>query len=211
MKRISLLLTLGVIMATGINAQEKKIGLPSPDMERQGNVMKALQDRKSTREFSSGLLSLQDLGDLVWAACGINRQDGRRTAGSALNKQDCELYVIMETGAYLYDAKGNCLVLVKEGDWRGAVAGKQKFVLEAPVSLVIVSDYSKMGDVSDSHTKTMCAVDAGIISQNISIFCASAGMATVARASMDEDALRKALELSPAQHPLINHPVGYFR
>ncbi len=68
-----------------------------------------------------------------------------------------------------------------------------------------------MGDVSDSHTKTMCAVDAGIISQNISIFCASAGMATVARASMDEDALRKALELSPAQHPLINHPVGYFR
>ncbi len=111
----------------------------------------------------------------------------------------------METGAYLYDAKGNCLVLVKEGDWRGAVAGKQKFVLEAPVSLVIVSD------VSDSHTKTMCAVDAGIISQNISIFCASAGMATVARASMDEDALRKALELSPAQHPLINHPVGYFR
>lgn len=68
-----------------------------------------------------------------------------------------------------------------------------------------------MGDVSSSRTHTMCAVDAGIISQNISIFCASAGMATVARASMDEDVLGKALELSPAQHPLINHPVGYMK
>lgn len=143
-------------MAAGINAQEKKIGLPSPDMERHGNVMKALQDRKSTREFSSGLLSLQDLGDLVWAACGINRQDGRRTAGSALNKQDCTLYVIMEAGAYLYDAKEHCLVLVKEGDWRGAVAGKQRFVLEAPVNLVIVSDYSKWVTYPP-HVRIQCA------------------------------------------------------
>lgn len=198
-------------MMCGMHAQEKTTSLPSPDMERPGNVMKALENRKSVREFSGKAVYLQDLGDLLWAACGINRQDGRRTAGSALNRQDCSVYVIMSSGAYRYDEKGHALVLVKEGDWRSAVAGRQKFVLEAPVSLVIVSDYSKMGDASDARTQMMCAVDAGIISQNISLFCASAGMATTARASMDEAALREILGLSDDQHPLMNHPVGYLK
>lgn len=210
MKKIYLFI-LSIIMTAGMSAQEKSIELPKPDMSRKGDVMQALQNRKSTREFSTKELSRQDLADLLWAACGVNRPDGRRTAGSAMNRQDCDVYVVMKSGAYLYDSKNHRLTLVKEGDLRGLVAGRQSFVLDAPASLVIVSDYSKMGEPDDPRTQAMCAVDAGIISQNISIFCASAGLATVARASMEGADFCKALGLSATQHPLMNHPVGYMK
>lgn len=194
-----------------MNAMKNRISLPAPDFSRQGNVMEALKNRKTLREFSPGKINMQDLADLVWAACGVNREDGRKTAGSALNRQDCSLYVITDSCAYLYDCKRHELVAVREGDWRDAVAGPQKFAKDATLSLLIVSDYSKIGDPDDSYIQSLCAMDAGIISQNISLFCASAGLATVARAKMDGPALREILGLPPHQHPLLNHPVGYVR
>ncbi len=211
MKKIHLLLASWLGIAAAAHAQEKVISLPAPDMGREGTVMQALQDRKSTRQFSPEALSIQDLGDLLWAACGINREDGRRTSGTARNKQDCDVYVIMETGAYLYRPKTHSLSLVKELDLRKEVAGMQAFVLDAPVSLVIVSDFKKMGKTDNPHTMSMCSVDAGIVSQNISVFCASAGMATVARATMNTEILCRQLGLSEDQHPILNHPVGYMR
>ena len=157
-------------------------------------------------------MSNTDLSDLLWAANGINRSsEGKRTAPSAMNRQDIDIYVVLPQGTYLYDAKGHKLNLISEGDHRSAVAGGQTFVNNAPVSLVLVSDLSKLGDAKSNHVQLMGAMDAGIVSQNISLFCSAARLATVPRASMDLARLKTALKLKDTQMPMMNHPVGYFK
>ena len=209
MKKVQLLF-MCLLLSVTLYAADKVIRLPKPDMNRGGTVMKALADRHSTREFAAKALSMADLSDLLWAANGVNRpESGKRTAPSAMDKQDVDVYVVLPQGTYLYDAKAHQLNLVSEGDHRDAVAGGQAFVKTAPVSLVLVSDVARMGGVKDSHALLMCAVDAGIVSQNISVFCSAANLATVPRASMDEAKLRTVLKLKDSQKPLMNHPVGY--
>lgn len=177
-------------------AQEvsKSIVLEKPDLARESQLMEAFSNRKSTRTFSERELSRADFSGLLWAANGINRpESGKRTAPSAMNKQDVKVYVCMKEGSYLYDPKKHALELVSEGDAR------QK--TDAPVMLVLVSDTKD----------TWGALDAGIVSQNISLFCSGMQLGTVPRGSMDQDALRKALQLSDTQQLYLNHPVGYFR
>jgi SagB-type dehydrogenase family enzyme len=125
-----------------------------------------------------------------------------------MNRQDVDVYVIMKSGAYLYDANNNILKLVAEGDFREYVAGRQTSVKDAPVSLVLVSDLSRFGK-SDDKTKLFAAVDVGTVCQNINVFCAATGLATVPRASMDEDKLKEVLKLTDNQLLLMNNPVGY--
>ncbi|MDO4755944.1 MAG: SagB/ThcOx family dehydrogenase [Parabacteroides sp.] len=210
MKKLVSIFTLLLLTTTMFAQDLKKIQLNAPDKNRGSSVMKALSDRRSDREYASKDLSLQDLSDLLWAANGINRPDGKRTAPSALNKQDIDIYVVMKEGAYLYDAKSHSLLPIAKGDHREAVAGKQDFVKAAPVSLVLVSDLSRFGKISD-HTKLMAAVDAGCVCQNIHLFCAGVGLATVPRASMDTKALKEILKLTENQLPLMNNPVGYMK
>lgn len=211
MRKIQLLLVC-LLFSVAAFAADKVIKLPKPNLKRAGTVMKALSERHSTREYASKALSMADLSDLLWAANGINRNDsGKRTAPSALNKQDVDVYVVMPEGSYLYDAKNHQLNLVAEGDHRGAVAGGQAFVKSAPLSLVLISDISRFGDVKNVRNQLMGAMDAGIVSQNISLFCSSASLATVPRASMDFDQLKKVLKLKDSQMPMMNHPVGYFK
>ena len=207
MKRVQLVVVY-VVLSVAVFAADKVIKLPQPNLNRAGSVMKALSERHSTREFAQKALSLADLSDLLWAANGINRKDsGKRTAPSALNKQDVDVYVVLPEGSYLYDAKSHVLNLVAEGDHRDAVAGGQAFVKSAPVSLVLISDLSRFGDAKNERTRLMGAVDAGIVSQNISIFCSAAKLATVPRASMDSEQLKKVLKLKDNQIPMMNHPV----
>lgn len=199
------------VAAATLQAQTaKEIKLNSPDLSRGSNVMKAFSDRHSDRTFSTKELSLQDLSDLLWAANGVNRPaEGKRTAPSAINKQDVDIYVFLAKGTYLYDAKQHVLKLVAEGDHRAAVAGRQDFVKEAPVSLVYVSDLSRFGRPMDETLKLMGAMDAGIVSQNVNLFCAGVGLSTVPRASMETAELKKLLNLSDMQVPMMNNPVGY--
>ncbi len=185
------------------------IKLLQPNKTAGKSLMNALSDRKSTREFSPGKLTDQELGNLLWAAWGINREDGRRTAPSALNKQDIDLYVLMEEGAYIYDAKEHALKPVAEGDHRHAIAGGQEFAKEAPVCFVLVSELTRFGATITEHTKLMAAVNAGVISQNINLFCAANGLATVTRAYMEIDDLKTILKLTDTQLPIVNNPVGY--
>ena len=210
MKQLVLLLAMCATMTT-LHAQGAwELKLNRPDLNRGVNVMKAFSDRHSDREFSTRELSLQDLSDLLWAANGVNRPgDGKRTAPSALNKQDVDIYVFLAKGVYLYDASKHVLKLVAEGDHRAVVAGRQDFVKQAPVSLVYVSDLSRFGMGLDEQVKLMGAMDAGIVSQNVNLFCAGVGLSTVPRASMDQEALRKLLKLSDTQVPMMNNPVGY--
>ena len=208
MRKLLFILTALLLIVTTHAQDMKAIKLNNPDKNRGTSVMKALSDRHSDREYATKELSMQDLSDLLWAANGINRPDGKRTAPSALNKQDIDIYVIMKDGAYLYDAKTNCLQPVAKGDHRSIIAGGQDFVKSAPVSLVLISDLSRFGNITD-HTKLMAAVDAGIVCQNINIFCAATGLATVPRATMDQAALKQVLKLTENQLPIMNNPVGY--
>lgn len=195
MKTCTLTAALLLVSLAGSAQPLKPIQLSAPDMERGVTLMQAFADRKSTREFAPEMLSLQDLSDLLWAANGVNRPDGKRTAPSAMNRQDIDVYVCTEEGAYLYDHKKHSLEPVTGEDIRT--------LKNAPVCLVLVAN--------GSGNEAWGAMDVGIVSQNISLFCAGAGLATVPRGSMNADSVGKALKLTPKQKPLLNHPVGYFK
>lgn len=201
-----------------VGAQENEdIILPEPRKDRGCSVMKALAERVSIRECSTKDLSLNDLSDLLWAANGINRsEDGRRTAPSALNKQDIDIYVFTDEAVYLYNPVEHSLVFVKDGDNRYVLAGPpsparcQDFVKDFPLILLYVSDLSRFGMEGDK-VRLMAALDAGIVSQNVSLFCSAVKLATVPRMSMDLEAVKEILELSDNQIPLMNNPVGYIK
>jgi SagB-type dehydrogenase family enzyme len=210
MKKIVFTLTAVLMTLLNVYSQElQAIKLNKPDKSRGSAVMKALSDRHSEREYDTKDISLQDLSDLLWAANGVNRNDGRRTAPSAMNRQEIDVYVIRKDGAYLYDAGNHTLNPVAEGDYRKAVAGGQDFAASAPASLVLVANLEKLGNASDENTRLIAAMDAGIVCQNINIFCSAAGLSTVPRASMDKNELKKALKLSDTQLLTLNNPVGY--
>lgn len=197
-------------MLSGAYAQTlSPIQLKAPEKKAGLSVMETLANRHSTREFSNKKLTLQELSNLLWAANGINRSEkGMRTAPSAMNAQEVDVYVCMEEGAFLYDSKSNQLQPVIQEDLRGLVGGKQTFVKNAPVVLLMVSDLSKLPGGNSEQTKLMAAIDAGIVSQNISLACSGLGLITVPRASMDKEALAQKLKLKSTQLLLMNNPVG---
>ena len=207
----NLIISLLAICSMGyMQAQDlKPIQLNAPTPKGGLTVMEAFAQRQSTRSFTEKELSTQELSDLLWAANGINRPDkGMRTAPSALNYQDIDIYVCKKEGAYLYNAKTNKLEPIIAEDLRGWVAGQQAFVKSAPVVLVLVSDLSKMRGGNTESNRMIGAMDAGIVSENISIACAGLGFVTVPRASMDKEELSRTLQLKDSQILLLNHPVG---
>jgi SagB-type dehydrogenase family enzyme len=188
-------------------ADPSPVQLPKPQMEGGKPLMQALKDRMTIRTYSEEKLPVQTLSNLLWAAFGINRPDGRRTAPSAKNWQEIDIYVATPDGAYLYDAKANELKPVAAKDIR-ALTGTQAFVKEAAVNLVYVADYSKV-DGGGVDQNLLVGADTGFISQNVYLYCASEGLATVIRASIDRDALAKALNLKKDQKIILSQSVGY--
>lgn len=184
------------------------IGLPKPDTQGGKPLMQVLNARKSSREFTSRALTPQVLSNLLWAAYGINRPDGRRTAPSAMNHQTIDVYVVLPDGAYIYNAKSNNLTPVASGDLR-ATTGTQDFVAEAALNLVYVADYAKLGDSRASDKLLYTGSEAGFIGQNVYLYCASEGLGTVIRASINREALAKALHLRPDQQIVLAQTVGY--
>ena len=192
-------------------AQElKPIVLNPPDLKRGLPVMEAFSLRASSTEFINKKLSLQDLSDLLFAADGINRKEiSKRTAPSAMNAQDIDIYVFFQEGVFLYDAVNLVLNPVVSGDQRALIAGNQTIVATAPVILLLVSDISRFKMPDEAMKLDGAAKDAGIVSQNINIFCAGMGLHTRPRGSMDIEKLRSVLKLKDSQHPMLNNPVGY--
>ncbi|MBZ5621084.1 MAG: SagB/ThcOx family dehydrogenase [Acidobacteriia bacterium] len=184
------------------------IPLPKPHTTGGMPLMQALNARKSGREFSPEKLSPQALSNLLWAAYGVNRPDGRRTAPSASNRQTIDVYVALAEGVYLYNAKEHRLDLVVPGDLRAA-AGLQPFVAQAPLNLVYVADYAKMAELPDATRVLYSAAETGSIGQNVYLYCASEGFSTVIRAMVNRDALAKALHLRPEQKITLSQTVGY--
>jgi SagB-type dehydrogenase family enzyme len=189
-------------------AELKPIQLPKPQMDGGKPLMQALKDRKSSRAFSTENLPPQVLSNMLWAACGINRPDGKRTAPTAMNKQEIDVYVATAEGLYLYDANSHSLKPVLAGDIR-AVTGRQPFVKDAPVNLIFVADLSKMGNSPADQKDFYAATDTGFISQNVYLYCASEGLATVVRGAVDKPALANAMKLRPDQKVILTQTVGY--
>ncbi len=187
----------------------KPIQLPAPQMDGGKPLMQALKDRRSSREFSAEKIPIQILSNLLWAAGGINRPDtGKRTAPTAHDWREIDIYVAMQDGLFLYDPSANLLNPVLPDDIR-AMTGKQPFVKEAPVNLIFVADYSKMNGASDEDKKFYAATDTGFISQNVYLFCASEGLATVVRGYVDREALAKKINLKPTQSIILAQTVGF--
>lgn len=171
--------------------------------------MQALKERKSSREYSGKELPLQVLSNLLWAAAGINRPDtGGRTAPTAKNMQELDIYAAMADGLYLYEPKDHVLTLVLPQDIR-EVTGLQSFVKDAPVNLIFVADNAKMEGVTGEDKNFYAATDTGYISQNVYLYCASAGLSTVARGYMNKLTLKKAMKLRPSQTIILAQTVGY--
>ena len=185
------------------------VPLLEPQTDTGRPLMQVLKDRGSSRSFNTEKLPKQVLSNLLWAAFGVNRPDsGKRTAPSAMNWQEIDIYVATADGLYLYDAKKHALKPVLAEDIR-ALTGRQPFVQEAPVNLVYVADFSKMGD-AEEDVKVFCsAANTGFISQNVYLYCASEGLATVVRGLIDRPALEKAMGLRPDQKVTLAQSVGY--
>jgi len=192
-----------VCLAVSPFIQAQNIQLPAPQKSGGMPLMEALNARQTQRTFSAKPLSEQQLADLLWAAFGINRENGKRTAPSAHNKQEISIYVALPSGLYLYQAQSNTLEKILDQDIR-AQTGKQPFVKTAPVCLIFVSDYDRMQTEAEFYSAT----DTGYISQNVYLFCASAGLHTVVLGSVDREALQTVMKLKPTQHVVLTQPVG---
>jgi len=207
MRKLHVLLLMLLVASVLCSAQEA-ISLPKPQMEGGKSLMQALKERQSGREFSPEKLSPQVLSNLLWAAWGVNRPDGRRTAPSASNRMEVDIYVATAEGLYLYDAKAHSLQPVVNEDVR-AQTGKQPFVATAPVNLVYVADFAKMGKGSEENKVFYSAADTGFIAQNVYLFCASEGLVTVVRGMLDRAPLAAAMKLRPDQRIILGQTVGY--
>ena len=215
MKKRAIFMTLAAVMIISIYSaavcadEMRPIKLLPPQMEGGKPLMQALKDRESTRAFASKELPPQILSNLLWAACGINRpKSGGRTAPTARNMQEIDIYVVKAEGVYLYNAKANELTAVLAGDIR-ALTGKQDFVKSAPINLVYVSDLSKMGGTPAEDANLYTAMDTGFVSENVYLYCSSVGLATVVRGWFDRAELSKAMKLRPDQRVVLAQTVGY--
>jgi len=213
------------------------IKLNPPNLKRGLPLMEALAVRASAREYSEKDLSLQDLSDLLWAADGMSRPaENKSTAPSAMNSHDIRIYVFMKAGAYLYDSPKHELLPVLAGDFRSQLmmarppkssappAGATPSAAGAaaatppppppppsnpPVQLILVSDSERFIRGTPETKSEWGALDAGIVSQNISLFCAATGLKTRPRAMMDKVRIKELLKLADTQTIFLNHPVGY--
>jgi SagB-type dehydrogenase family enzyme len=197
-------------LATLIGAQEIEIvKLPAAQMTGGRPLMDCLKARQSSREFAPDKISPQVLSNLLWAADGINRPDsGKRTAPSAVNWQDIEIYVSTADGLFLYLPKEHALKKILGEDVR-AVMGTQEFVKSVPVNLIYVSDYSKLARGTDEDKHFYSGAHTGFIGQNVYLFCASEGLATVVRGLVDREAMAKVMQLRPEQHVTLAQSIGY--
>ncbi len=185
------------------------INLPAPQTSGGKPLMEVLMQRKSSRNFSTQELPLQELSNLLWAGCGISRpESGKRTSPSAMNWQEVDIYVALKSGAYRYEPKTNLLIPVLAEDIR-AKTGSQDFVANAPVNLIYVADYSKMNDRPAEMLAMYAGTDTGFISENIYLYCASAGLGTVVRGMFDREELKALLSLPEKKHVVFTQTVGY--
>lgn len=187
-----------MMMLTATTASAADIKLVNPQMSGGMPLMDALAQRRSGREISTKMLSDQHLSDLLWATWGISSTDGKRTVPTARNLQDIELYVLLDSGVYVYDASENTLKQQNNKDLREVVAKTQNFAMKAPVQLLFVTGDKKYGEMH-----------AGSMYQNTGLYCASANLQCVVRGLYDHEEIKNALGLTGEKEVVMTMAVGY--
>lgn len=213
MKKYIALVTTSLVIFTlvgQVHAQdEQTIKLPAVQKDIGVPLMQALQDRHSNRNFSDKELSRQHISNILWAAFGINRpESGKRTAPSANNRQETDIYVALPEGLYIYDANAHALELVLDEDIRAAT-GTQAYVGDAAMNLVYVADLAKLDYALENAGLINTAAGVGFIGQNVYLYCASEGLATVVRGSIDREKLHNVMQLRAEQKIILAHSIGY--
>lgn len=207
----ALTICLITVVAISIAQDLKTLQLPPPQTDIGKPLMQALKLRQSSRSFDSKPLPLQELSNLLWAANGISRpESGKRTAPSAMNWQEVDVYVFITEGTFLYDAQSNSLKPVNAKDLREKT-GMQSFVKDAPLNLVYIADEKRASRAGDEDRARWIAADVGFMAQNVYLYCASQGLAVVVRGMVDRDVLAKELRLRPEQKIILAQTVGYQR
>lgn len=197
-----------IVAGTAFAADLGESPLPTPRMTGGMPLLQALKERQSRREFKPEALSARQLSELLWAAFGINRpENDHRTAPSAQNTQDIDVYVATAEGLYVYEAKPHGLRKVSDQDLRPLTTG-QESVKVAPIQLVYVSDFDRMAKVTPEMRELYAGVDAGAVMQNVYLFCASEGLATVVH-ELDRQPLARAMGLRPGQRIVLAQAVGW--
>jgi len=203
------LIVLLICPALTFGEELKPVKLLEPQLDIGRPLMQVLKDRKTSRIYSTEKLPDQELSNILWAAFGVNRPDtGKRTAPSAKNWKEIDIYVSTADGLYLYDAKEHVLNPILNDDIR-SLTGTQSFVKKVPVNLIFVADFSKIPIPEEEAKVFISAADSGFISQNVYLYCASEGLATVVRGSVDRPTLAKAMKLRPDQRIVLAQSVGY--
>ena len=194
--------------AAALAAELSPIRLPAARMEGGMPLLTALKRRRSTREYLERALPLQLLSDLLWAGYGINRPSGDRTAPYWRHVMVIDVYVATAEGTWRYEPKAHELQPHRAGDLR-AQTGRQDFVGLAPLNLVYVAHGERMADVSPEERRLYASVDAAFIGQNVYLFCASEGLASVFRGALDTVALGRTLNLPAGEFVTFAQTVGY--
>ena len=208
---IELIASAAIAAASGLALAREAAALDLPLPRSAGGkpLIEALRLRRSIREYSTRSLPAQILSDLLWAAFGINRREsGDRTAPYWRHVMVIDIYAAMADGVWLYEPKAHKLLPHLNGDIR-ADTGTQDFVAKAPLNLVYVAHGERMGDISAEDRRLYASVDAGSIGQNVYLFCASEGLATVFRAALDYAKLARTMELGTGQFVTFAQKVGY--
>jgi len=198
---------LAVLPGATARAAEPMV-LPQPRSGGGKPLLEALRLRRSTRDYSTQPISTQVLSDLLWAAYGVNRPSGDRTAPYWRHIMVVDVYVAMADGVWLYDPKRHALEPHLAADIR-AQTGMQDFVGTAPLNLVYVAHGERMQDISPEERRLYASVDTGFIGQNVYLFCASEGLGTVFRGSVDYNKLAHTMRLDEAQFVTFAQTVGY--
>ncbi len=207
MKKL-ILSALTVLLSLTACAQNQDIKLPDPQKTGGKPLMDCINNRQSSREFDETKeLSNQTLSNLLWVAYGFNRED-KRTVPTSRNKQEMDIYVAIKSGIYLWDAKTNVLKLIVKGDYRKNT-GSQPYVEKAAANLVYVCNKTKAEAPNEQKLTEATYANAGFMAQNVYLYCASEGLATVIRGMVPKDDLSKTMKLVPDQMIVLAQTVGY--
>jgi nitroreductase len=197
-----------LIMCAALAPAQEVIQLPAPKTDGGMPLMQALKQRHSSREFSTEKLPMQTISNLLWAAWGINRPDGHRTAPSARNSQEIDVYVAMSDGLFLYEAKQHQLQRILTEDIRAAT-GINDYVKDAALNLVFVADLTR-GNLKDQDAiEFYTGADTAFLAENVYLFCASEGLQVVVRGSINRPVLAKIMKLRPDQKITLGQSVGF--
>lgn len=191
------------------------IKLPPPQKDLTFPLMKALEKRRTIRKWKNDPISCQDLSNLLWAACGITKEEtkknkSKRTAPSACNSQSIKIYVATKNGLFLYDEKEHQLIQILSEDIRGDI-GTQKMMRSAPLGLIYVSDFSKMKNFlfrNDEQRFFISGADTGFIGQNVYLYCAARNLSTAILGLVDRKKLHDVIGLIEHEKIVFTQVVG---